>query len=186
MRALLGQISPVIGDVRGNLNRCLSAVAHAREKGCQLVLLPELVLSGYPPRDLLERSALARACRVAAEELAAASLGGPIIVFGTPWQDDRGLRSSAVVAHEGRIHDVVHKSRLPTYDVFDESRWFVPETEPRVVRVGDITLGITICEDIWDAPELFAGHRYTTDPTAALQGTNKSDTYTSLSAPLAS
>ena len=166
MKALLGQISPIVGDVQGNVARCRAVLETARRGGHRLSVLPELALCGYPPRDLLERPELTTACMHAARDLAQETREGEIAIFGTPWRDERGLRSSAVVASGGRVHAVVHKSRLPTYDVFDEARWFVPEQHPRPVRVDGLTLGVTICEDIWDAGD----DRYTADPVAKLSG----------------
>lgn len=167
MRILVGQLSPVVGDVPGNLALCLEAVDHARQAGCALVVLPELVLCGYPPRDLLERADLITACMAAATELVAASRG-LVVVFGTPWRDAAGLRNSAVVAHDGHLVRVVHKTLLPTYDVFDEHRHFLAETDPRPVEVAGMRLGVTICEDIWHEPALFPHRTYPVDPIARM------------------
>jgi len=163
VKILVGQASPVIGDIQGNLAQCLAAVQAASDQGCALVVLPELVLCGYPPRDLLERHDLITACAKAAETLIAASTG-LIVVFGTPWQDQAGLHNSGVVAYDGRLVRVVHKTLLPTYDVFDEDRYFVAEPDPHPVDVAGIRLGVTICEDIWHEPALFPHSRYAIDP----------------------
>lgn len=170
MRVLLAQLSPVLGDVAGNLALCLRAVEVARERGCRLVLMPELVLSGYPPRDLLERRDLLDACRRAAERLASTSGDDLILVFGVPLVDDQGLRNSAIVAANGRIQATIHKSLLPTYDVFDEARYFLSGTNPGPVEVGRLRLGVTICEDIWNDEPVFGGRRYGADPIGALAG----------------
>ena len=167
MRVLIAQASPVIGDVLGNTELCLAAIREAEAAGARVLVCPELVLSGYPPRDLLERADLVAACRRAAERVAAAS-GACIVVFGTPWVDG-GLRNSAVVAHRGRIVAVRHKSLLPTYDVFDEGRYFVPERDPRPVLVDGLRLGVTICEDIWNEPGLVR-HAYALDPVEWVRG----------------
>ncbi len=168
MKLLLGQVSPVIGDVQGNLAQCLAAVQEGRAAGCGLVVLPELVLSGYPPRDLLERADLVAACRAAAMDLVAASRGGLIVVFGVPWRDTEGLRNAAVVAHDGRLVRVVYKSLLPTYDIFDEDRYFEPEVDPHPVEVAGLRLGVTICEDIWHEPALFPHRVYDVDPIGCM------------------
>ena len=105
MRVLLAQLSPVLGDVEGNLNAALRAVAEARAQGCRLVVFPELLLSGYPPRDLLERHDLLEACRLATARLAAASGHDLILVFGAPLEDGDLLRNAAVVAAGGEIRD---------------------------------------------------------------------------------
>ncbi len=167
MRVLIAQLSPVVGDVVGNADACIAAIHEAEARGARVVVCPELVVSGYPPRDLLERVDLVAACRAAAERIAAATTS-TIAVFGCPW-DDGGLRNSAVVAHAGRIVAVRHKSLLPTYDVFDEGRYFVPETDPRPVEVDGLRLGITICEDIWNEAGLVR-HAYALDPVERVKG----------------
>lgn len=171
MRILVAQVAPVVGDVAGNVARCVAAVAEAARAGARVVVLPELVVSGYPPRDLLDRADLIEACRAGAAEVAAATGGTEVIaVFGTPWQD-QGLRNSAVVAARGGIVAVRHKSLLPTYDVFDESRYFVPEVDPRPVEVEGLLLGVTICEDIWNEPGLVR-RSYGLDPVERMRGTD--------------
>lgn len=170
MRVCIGQIAPVVGDVAGNGLRIREVIAAASEGGARLALLPELAICGYPPRDLAERADLVAACMAEAEAIAAATAGtGVIAVYGSLWLDG-GLRNSAVVAADGRIVAVRHKCLLPTYDVFDEGRYFVPETAPQPVRVGGLTLAVTICEDLWNEPGLFPGHRYALDPVARLTG----------------
>ncbi|MBN1334887.1 MAG: NAD+ synthase [Deltaproteobacteria bacterium] len=171
MRALLAQVSPIVGAVRANLGLVLDALARGRTAHADLVVLPELVLSGYPPRDLLDYGGFVAACEAAAAEAVVATEGeGPVLVFGAPTRDAEGLRNSAIVAQGGRIVAVRHKALLPNYDVFDETRYFVPETHVRPVRVAGVRLGITLCEDIWNAPDLFPRHRYTLDPVADLVG----------------
>ena len=170
MRVLIVQGDPVIGDVQRNAQLCIDGIAEARRTGARIALATELVLSGYPPRDLLERRDLVRACRSAAERVAAATSGtGVIAVYGTPWED-RGLRNSAVVASNGAIVAVRHKSLLPTYDVFDEHRYFVPETDPRPVEIEGLRLGVTICEDIWNEPGVVTARSYDVDPVERMRG----------------
>lgn len=169
MRVLLAQLSPIVGDIAGNADLCVAAVVQAIAGGARLVICPELALSGYPPRDLLDRADLVEACRRAADRVAAATAGSEVVaVFGTPWLDG-GLRNSAVVAHQGRIVAVRHKSLLPTYDVFDEARYFTPETDPRPVEVAGLRLGVTICEDIWNEPGL-TRNPYALDPVERMIG----------------
>ncbi|MFZ5475607.1 MAG: NAD+ synthase [Myxococcota bacterium] len=170
MRVLVVQGDPVIGDVARNTRICIDGVEAAARTGARVALASELVLSGYPPRDLLERKDLVRACRTAAENVARATAGTNVVaVFGAPWEDG-GLRNSAVVAADGRIVAVRHKSLLPTYDVFDEHRYFVPERDPRPVEVAGLSLGVTVCEDIWNEPGLGAHRRYDVDPVERMAG----------------
>lgn len=164
-RIALAQLSPIVGDVRGNGDRCIEAIRAAREGGATLVVGTELALSGYPPRDLLERADLVRACRAEASRVAAAT-PGVTAIFGAPWLDG-GLRNAALVARDGAIVATRYKSLLPTYDVFDEARWFVPAESNAPLALPGTTLGITVCEDLWfDA----AGRRYPADPVDALVG----------------
>ena len=171
MRILIGQISPIIGDIDGNLRLCLEAVSAARRHQCGLVLLPEMALSGYQPRDLLHQGGFVAACMAAAERLIAAS-AGLTVVFGLPLRDDRGLRNAAIVAHDGRARATIHKRLLPTYDIFDEDRYFLPGEGPQpVVTIDGVRLGITICEDLWNHPTLLPElPPYPADPAADLAG----------------
>ncbi len=169
MRILAVQASPVVGDLAGNAAAILDGWRRGRDAGARIVVFPELAVCGYPPRDLLQRDDFVDACVAAAEGIAAAARNGPILVFGCPWRDG-GLRNSAIVAHDGRIVAVRHKSLLPCYDVFDEPRWFVPEAEPAPVDVDGLRLGVVICEDAWNAPGLVEDHHYSLDPVARMTG----------------
>ncbi len=169
MRVLVDQSAPIIGDVEKNADGCVEAIQEAHARGARLVVMPELVLSGYPPRDLLDRVDLVEACMRAAARVAAATAGTEVIaVFGSPWIDG-GLRNSAVVAARGVIAAVRHKSLLPTYDVFDEWRYFVPESDPRPVEIEGLRLGVTVCEDIWNEPGLVR-KTYGLDPVERMRG----------------
>ncbi|MES2639218.1 MAG: NAD+ synthase [Myxococcota bacterium] len=168
MRVLILQAAPIVGDVARNAALCIEGIHAAAAEGARILLASELMLSGYPPRDLLERGDLLRACRAAAEDVARATAGTDVIaVFGAPWEDG-GIRNSAVIAAGGEIVAVRHKTLLPTYDVFDEHRYFVPESNPRPVDVGGLRLGVTICEDIWN--EVGSGRRYDADPVERMRG----------------
>ncbi len=150
-----------------NADQVIEAVQAAREGGARLMVSTELVLSGYPPRDLLERSDLLAACRSAAVRVAKATADtGVIAIFGTPWEA-AGLRNTAIVAADGVIVAARHKALLPAYDVFDESRYFVPEGNPRPLEIDGLTLGVTVCEDIWNEPAV-TGRHYAVDPVERL------------------
>lgn len=169
MKIYLDQASPVVGDLDGNARRLQAAIRAGAQAGARVVLSPELAICGYPPRDLLFRSDFVPACRRAAERVAEATRGTSVIaVYGAPWESG-GRRNSAIVARNGEIVAVRHKSLLPNYDVFDEVRWFVPETAPRPVVIEGLTLGVTICEDIWNEPSI-SGVHYAVDPMEALRG----------------
>ena len=171
MRVLMAQVSPIVGDLEGNEALVLEALAAGRRHGVDVVLLPEMVVSGYPPRDLLDYAGFLDACEACCQRLAAATRDGdPVLVFGSPHRDEQGLRNAAVVAHGGRIHALRFKTLLPTYDVFDESRYFEAEERTSPVLVAGMKLGITICEDLWIDTELLPRYRYHSDPLDHLEG----------------
>ena len=171
MQVLLAQIAPVIADLSGNLGACRAALDAGQEAGADIVLLPELSVCGYPPRDLLERRGFLDDCDTAVQKLASATFpGGPVLVFGAPHRADGNLYNAAFVAADGVIIAIRHKTLLPTYDVFDESRYFTPAEENKPVSVRGLKLGVTICEDLWDDTDLFPDRRYTQNPLTALQG----------------
>ena len=169
MRVLLGQIAPVIADLAGNLEQCRSALSAGRAAGVDAVLLPELAVCGYPPRDLLSRPGFVSGCETAVQALASETAqGGPILIFGAPVRTASGLYNSAIVAADGEVVAIRHKTLLPTYDVFDETRYFRSADGNLPVEVRGFRLGITICEDLWNDPELSPTLRYTTDPLTSL------------------
>ena len=171
MRVLLDQAAPVVGDVEGNVGQCIAGIAAARAAGARIVVAPELAISGYPPRDLLDSRAFRRRCRAAAERVAQAT-GDVIALYGTPWCDHPdgtgAIRNVAVVAHRGQVVATVAKRLLPTYDVFDERRHFTAGTTPGRVEVDGLTLGVTVCEDLWNLEGFNPDPRYDVDPFAEL------------------
>jgi NAD+ synthase (glutamine-hydrolysing) len=153
MRLALAQINPTVGDVDGNAAKVAEWIGRAREAGAELVIFPELCIPGYPAEDLYLKRHFLRANRRAVEELAAAAQGITALVgFAEPAggdEDPRRAHNSTAVLANGAIEAIYCKNRLPNYSVFDEQRYFVPGTEPRTVEVGGITVGLTICEDVW-------------------------------------
>nr|MBF0222820.1 NAD+ synthase [Desulfobulbaceae bacterium] len=150
------QLNPVIGDFTANSSAMLNWAKKAKEEGADLAIFPEMAISGYPPQDLLERPAF-----IAAHQLAMQSLQeqcGLPILFGsiTPCSSPTGkpLHNSAILSTPAFCH-AVHKQLLPTYDVFDESRYFEPGGATTPVQFQGKILGITICEDIFNDPTLF-------------------------------
>ncbi len=174
MKLALAQLDFVIGDVEANVDRMLEAASDAAARGADLVLFPELSTTGYPPRDLLNLSWFVRAADAALERLVRELPDGVVAVFGAPRRrhDRRGgraLTNSAVVAARGRVLLEVQKALLPTYDVFDERRYFEPAEPdvPRVVSIAGRRVGVTICEDMWNDRLLWAEDRmYDRDPVA--------------------
>ncbi|MBW1916626.1 MAG: NAD+ synthase [Deltaproteobacteria bacterium] len=173
MKITLAQLNPVVGDVAGNLQKILDLWPRFSSQS-DLLVFPELFLVGYPPRDLLEKPSLIAAVRSAIQELLKASTGypGSAILVGTPWPSDRDsgkpLCNSALVIYQGKTICHQHKSLLPTYDVFDETRYFEAAGEVQVCPFKDQRLGISICEDAWYGPESWSRQLYPVDPLKVL------------------
>lgn len=151
LRLALAQVNPTVGDIAGNVARARAVRQRAEEQGAELVMFPELFLSGYPPEDLVLRPAFQDACRKACEELARETAdGGPALLFGLPWVEEGRLYNAVALLDGGVIRSVRFKVALPDYGVFDEARLFVPGPLPGPVVFRDkIRLGLPICEDIW-------------------------------------
>ena len=166
MRVALVQMNPVIGDFAGNVDRILDAADRARAAGARLAVFPELVLCGYPPLDLLERRDFLEAHDRALARLADAARNGPDLLVGC-LERRRGPGKPLCngVAHlaGGRIRGRIRKQLLPTYDVFDERRYFEPGAEAGLVEVAGRRFGVTVCEDIW-GPQM----GYARDPLDAM------------------
>ncbi len=177
-RIALAQVDPTVGDLEGNAALVRRAAAAARAAGAGLVIFPELALSGYPPRDLLDLPEFVERTAQALAELAAPAewsrglslvVGFPERAAGAP---PPGLLNSAALIAGGRVAAVGRKSLLPTYDVFDETRYFLPSAS---ATVADLTgppgrLGLSICEDIWNDKRFWQVPRYQRDPIAELTG----------------
>jgi len=147
MRLALAQINSVVGDVDGNAAKVVSWMERARDANADLVLFPELVVTGYPPEDLLLRPGFIRAARRAVEAIAKATHGVTVLV-GAPHLDADLFNACFVLAH-GEIRCIYRKRYLPNYGVFDEDRYFAPGYDNFLLRFGDVLVGPTICEDIW-------------------------------------
>ncbi len=153
MKITLAQLDYFIGDFRGNAAKIKKTILEARSRGSDLVIFSELTVAGYPPLDLLERKEFVEQCLQTVEELAplcrdiAAIVGGPSL---NPAPEGKNLFNTAFLMHEGRVQDVVHKSLLPTYDIFDEYRHFEPNKDVHVITLKGKKIALTICEDLWD------------------------------------
>jgi NAD+ synthase (glutamine-hydrolysing) len=147
MRLALAQINSVVGDLTGNRDRILSQLEAARTAQVDLVLFPELAVTGYPPEDLLLRPGFLRAARREIETIAKASRGLTALVGG-PHLDTDLYNACFVLAH-GEIRFVYRKRYLPNYGVFDEDRYFAPGRDLVLLRFGDVVVGPTVCEDLW-------------------------------------
>ena len=144
----IAQVDPTVGDVAGNADRIRRARAEAG--GADLVVFPELVISGYPPEDLVLKPAFQDGCREACEALAAETAdGGPALLVGLPWREDGRLYNAVALLDGGEIAALRYKVLLPNYGVFDEKRVFDPGEMPGPVSFRDVRIGVPICEDIW-------------------------------------
>ncbi len=147
MRLALAQIDSVVGDLDGNAAKVAEHTQRAREANADLVLFPELCVTGYPPEDLLLRPGFLRAARRTVEELAKSTHGITALV-GAPHLGADLSNACFVLAH-GEVRCVYHKRYLPNYGVFDEDRYFAPGHDLFLLRFGEVLVGPTICEDIW-------------------------------------
>lgn len=147
MRLALAQLNVTVGALERNVERITQAIDEARRNEAELVLLPELAVTGYPPEDLLLRPGFVRAAAEALEEVARACVGVTAVV-GCP-VFDRDLANAAAICFDGKVHAVYRKHFLPNYGVFDEHRYFAEGRELVLLRAGDVLIGPTICEDIW-------------------------------------
>ncbi len=147
MRIALAQLNAVVGDLDGNVERVTAAVSEAQRAAADIVVLPELAVTGYPPEDLLLRPGFVRAAREAVDEVARACTD-TVALVGAP-AFDRDLANAAFVCAEGTVKGVYRKHFLPNYGVFDEHRYFAAGRELLLLELGDVLVGPTICEDVW-------------------------------------
>jgi NAD+ synthase/NAD+ synthase (glutamine-hydrolysing) len=172
LRIALLQINPTAGDIGGNAALIVAGAKRARTQGADLVVSPELALMGYLPRDLLmSRGFVQRSCQELGRIARELQDAPPLLVgVATPNPADMGrpLFNSAVLLHEGEVGPTFHKTLLPTYDVFDEDRYFEPAPEPAILELNDWKLGISICEDVWNDRDFWQRRRYHHDPIEVL------------------
>jgi NAD+ synthase (glutamine-hydrolysing) len=147
MRLALAQINPVVGDLEGNRQLILTRVEQAKAQGADLVLLPELAVTGYPPEDLLLRPGFVRAAESSVEEIAREARGTTVLV-GAP-HFDRDLYNACYVLSGGEVKAIYRKRFLPNYGVFDEDRYFAPGRDLILLEHGKTLVGLTVCEDMW-------------------------------------
>ncbi len=143
----LAQIDATVGDLDGNAEKIRAGIDHARGEGAQLVVFPELALTGYPPEDLLIRTHFLRRTAERLEELAEAAEDIVALVGFPQLRDD--VYNAAAVLGDGRVQAIYRKTYLPNYGVFDEQRYFQQGSEPALIEVDGVPIGLTICEDIW-------------------------------------
>jgi NAD+ synthase (glutamine-hydrolysing) len=174
MRIVLAQLNPVVGDVPGNVTRVERALEQVRQLRPQLIVFSELMLTGYPPRDLLARSWFIDRVETGLADMARISARYPEIgiIIGAPVRSSgklgKGLLNAAVLFAGGEEQFRQAKSLLPTYDVFDETRYFDPAGKVQPARLNGEVLGLSVCEDAWNSPEMWERTLYDRDPVAEL------------------
>ena len=185
MRLGLAQLNPTVGDLAGNRRKILDAYHSLVAQGAELVVFPELIVCGYPPRDLLFKRRFVADCEESVREIAL-SIGEVPALIGTVEANTTGTGrpffNAAAFCHRGAVVRSAHKCLLPTYDVFDEDRYFEPAASPVVVEHGGRRIGVTICEDIWTHPTISTRRLYRgLDPVLQLAG-QRCDVMVNLSA----
>jgi len=171
VKIALGQINPTIGDFSGNSRKITECARQAHALGAEMALFPELAVCGYPPRDLLEKPAFVARSQQVVNEIAQAAPQITIICgFVSPAKVETGksVMNSAAVLRQGTVQFVQSKMLLPTYDVFDESRYFDPAESQKLFPIGDKQLALTICEDAWNDKHFWHRRLYRVDPVDEL------------------
>jgi len=176
MQIGIAQINTTVGDLSGNRKRILDAYLQLLADGADLILYPELILCGYPPRDLLFKSRFVSdindTLRTIAKEVGKVPAIIGFVEHRTGHKTGRPFYNAAAWCESGEIKTIARKSLLPNYDVFDEERYFEPAAEPSIYKWQEKTIAITICEDIWAAQSAPTGKRYIQDPIALLESQN--------------
>ena len=149
LRVVMAQLDFLVGDIAGNTDKIIAAAVEARDRlRADMIVFPELTVTGYPPEDLLLRPGFVGQVEPAMQRLCA-GIQGIVAVVGYPAATSEGLRNSVAVIGGGAVQGVYYKQWLPNYSVFDEKRYFVAGTEPVVVTIRGVRVGVTLCEDIW-------------------------------------
>jgi NAD+ synthase (glutamine-hydrolysing) len=171
MKLALLQLNPTVGDLTGNADLIARAVRRV-DANADLAVTSELALLGYPPRDLLLNDDFIKRSQNVLESLAHGLNGSLPVLVGlaepNPADVGRPLFNSAALLCQGKVERTFHKTLLPTYDVFDEDRYFEPACKPQILELGGARLGISICEDIWNDRDFWRRRRYHTDPVEEL------------------
>ena len=172
MKVTLAQLNPTVGDIEGNLKKIIDTVERYGA-GSDIMVFPELFVTGYPPRDLLEREGFILSAVDGLDKVASYSQSFPDlgIIVGLPVycdEESNKIYNAAAFISNGRVVDIVHKKLLPTYDVFDERRYFVPAGALHPVEFRGRKIAVTICEDMWNDPQLWGGISYSSDPVSDL------------------
>ena len=151
LRIALAQVNPSVGDIEANLAKISQLYAASEAAACDIVMFPELSITGYPPEDLVLKAGFVAANQEAMARFARATGTCVAVVGFVDGSTDLELYNAAAVINDGVVHDVYRKQLLPNYSVFDEQRYFTPGDSFSLYQIGGVHVGVTICEDIWDA-----------------------------------
>ena len=175
MKIAIAQLNPTIGDISGNAQQILAAAEQAAQQGVRLLLTPELSLGGYPPRDLLLDPSFVEAMASTLQHLARDLPPDLAVLVGCVEPNERSLSSggkplfnSIALLELGGVQQVFHKRLLPTYDVFDDHRYFEPGKQSNSFTLDNVRIGVTICEDLWNDEEFWGKRNYAVNPIADL------------------
>ncbi|MCF4969989.1 NAD+ synthase [Nostoc sp. CMAA1605] len=175
MKIAIAQLNPIIGDLSGNAQKILEVAQQVAADGVRLLLTPELSLCGYPPRDLLLNPSFVEAMKITLQQLAQALPANLAVLVGTVKQNSqahttggKSLFNSIALLENGKIKQYFHKRLLPTYDVFDENRYFEAGLQANYFTLDNIDIGVTICEDLWNDEEFWGKRHYAANPIADL------------------
>lgn len=184
MRILLAQLNPIVGDLPGNAKKILAAIQHGKKEKADLVITPELALSGYPPEDILLLPAFIEEVEAFFHQILAETKGISLILGLprlNPHQHEKRLMNSAAIIRDGTLLGFQDKQLLPTYDVFDERRYFEPGGPSKLWTIQGKQVAVTICEDMWEHSDLLKFTSYQQDPINRLSTLNP-DLFINLSA----
>ncbi len=175
MKIALAQLNPTIGDLKNNAHQILTTAQQAATAGIKLLLTPELSLCGYPPRDLLLNSNFIDRMEQTLQQLAIDLPSNIYVLVGLATTNPnftvkggKPLFNSIALLADGKIQNIFHKRLLPTYDVFDENRYFTPGTEANFFTIDEIKIGVTVCEDLWNDEDFWGKRSYLINPIAEL------------------
>ncbi len=175
MKIAIAQLNPLIGDLSGNAAKILEMAQTAKSVGASLLLTPELSLCGYPPRDLLLNPSFVQAMDISLQKLAQDLAPDLAVLVGTVVQNTtaninggKNLFNSIALLEAGKVQQYFHKRLLPTYDVFDETRYFEPGLQANSFSWNHIHIGVTVCEDLWNDADFWGKRHYNANPIADL------------------
>ncbi|MBE9198591.1 MULTISPECIES: NAD+ synthase [unclassified Nodularia (in: cyanobacteria)] len=175
MKIAIAQLNPIIGDLPGNAQKIVEAAQQAAAQGARLLLTPELSLCGYPPRDLLLNPSFVAAMGMTLQQLAPDLPPNLAVLVGTVSPNLKAhttggkcLFNSIALLENGKVKQVFHKRLLPTYDVFDENRYFEPGLQASYFTLDNLDIGVTICEDLWNDEDFLGKRSYAVNPIADL------------------